>query len=108
MLATADHIETHDAGPKSPGSERFCVVARAVKPTHELIRFVAGPDRTIVPDIRHRLPGRGVWVTATRNAVREAVKRGALRRGLKAEVHVPDDLPDVVERLLMRSALDAL
>ena len=108
MLAIGEPMETHDSGPKAPGSERFCVVLRAVRPTDEMLRFVAGPDGTVVPDIKRKLPGRGVWVTATCEAVAEAVKRGALQRGLKANVKVPADLPDRVDRLLERAALDAL
>ena len=108
MLAIAEPMETRDAGPKAPGTERFCVVARAVRPTEEMLRFVAGPDGTVVPDIRRKLPGRGVWVTATREAVAEAVKRGALQRGLKVNVRVPAELPELVDRLLERAALDAL
>ncbi len=108
MLAIAEPMETCDTGPKAPGSERFCVVARAVRPTEEMLRFVAGPDGSVVPDLKRKLPGRGVWVTATREALAEAVKRGALQRGLKASVKVPADLPDLVDRLLERAALDAL
>jgi uncharacterized protein len=48
---------------------RLCVVTRAELPSSKLIRFVAGPDHQIVPDLAGRLPGRGVWVTATRAAV---------------------------------------
>jgi predicted RNA-binding protein YlxR (DUF448 family) len=108
MLAIADSMETRDSGPKTPGSERFCVVLRAVRPTDEMLRFVAGPDGTVVPDIKRKLPGRGVWVTGTREAVAEAIKRGALQRGLKANLKVSADLPDLVDRLLERAALDAL
>ena len=108
MLAIGEPMETRDSGPKAPGSERFCVVLRAVRPTDEMLRFVAGPDGTVVPDIKRKLPGRGVWVTATCEAVAEAVKRGALQRGLKANVKVPADLPDFADRLLERAALDAL
>jgi hypothetical protein len=98
-----------DAGPRrAPGSERLCIVTREVKPVSEMIRFVIGPDQHVVPDLRRRLPGRGVWVTATRAAVSEAVKRRAFARGFKAEVGVAPDLADEVERLLERSALDAL
>jgi uncharacterized protein len=98
-----------DAGPRrAPGSERLCIVTREVKPVTEMIRFVIAPDRNVVPDLRRRLPGRGVWVTATRAAVAEAVKRRAFARGFKADVGVAPDLADGVERLLERSALDAL
>jgi len=98
-----------DAGPRrAPGSERLCIVTREVKPVTEMIRFVIGPDQHVVPDLRRRLPGRGVWVTATRAAVAEAVKRRAFARGFKADVGVAPDLADEVERLLERSAFDAL
>ena len=108
MLARNDDALL-DAGPRrAPGSERLCIVTREVKPVSEMIRFVIGPDRNVVPDLRRRLPGRGVWVTATRAAVAEAVKRRAFARGFKADVGVAPDLADEVECLLERSALDAL
>jgi uncharacterized protein len=98
-----------DGGPRRvPGSERLCIVTREVKAVAEMIRFVIGPDRDVVPDLKRRLPGRGVWVTATRAAVAEAVKRRAFGRAFKAEVRVAPDLADEVERQLERSVLDAL
>ena len=36
-----------------------------MKPVDELIRFVVGPDG-VVPDLKRKLPGRGLWVTAER------------------------------------------
>ena len=30
----------------------------------ELLRFVLDPDGRVTPDLRNRLPGRGVWVSA--------------------------------------------
>ena len=108
MLARNDDALL-DAGPRrAPGSERLCIVTREVKPVSEMIRFVIGPDQHVVPDLRRRLPGRGVWVTATRAAVAQAVKRRAYARGFKADVGVAPGLADEVERLLERSALDAL
>src|SRR5262245_32429420 len=41
-----------DAGPKTSGPERFCVVERVAKPIEEMLRFVAGPDETLVPDLK--------------------------------------------------------
>lgn len=106
MAAEAEIIET-DAGPQHADRQRQCAVTRVVRPIDELIRFVAGPDG-IVPDLKRKLPGRGVWVSAQRQAVAEAAKRGVFARSLKAGVKVPPDLPDLVERLMVRAALDAL
>jgi predicted RNA-binding protein YlxR (DUF448 family) len=98
-----------DAGPRrTRGSERLCIVTREVKPVTDLIRFVIGPDSEVVPDLKRRLPGRGVWVTATRAAVAEAVKRRAFARAFKSEVRMAPDLADAVDRLLEQSVLDAL
>ena len=107
MPMQAQSIET-DAGPRSRiGPDRLCIATRSVRPVDDLIRFVAGPDG-LVPDLKRRLPGRGVWVTARRQTVADAVRRGAFKRSLKADVAVPADLADLVERLLVRAALDAL
>src|SRR5258705_6170030 len=90
-----EDAETDDKGPL-----RLCAVSRVQKPPEDLIRFVAGPDLAIVPDLARRLPGRGVWVDATRGAVTEAVRRKVFAKSLKKNVSVSADLPDLVERLL--------
>jgi len=107
MLAEAD-IE--DTGPRQArgATARTCVVTRAVKPVDELIRFVIAPDGAVIADLKRRLPGRGVWVTATRAAVDEAVKRKGFSRGFKREARAAADLAQEVERQLERAALDAL
>src|SRR6187401_1469482 len=101
--------EELDAGPRKggPGAERLCAVSRAVKPVDELIRFVVGPDG-VVPDLKRKLPGRGLWVTAERATLKDAVTRNVFARGFKREVSVAPELVDQTERLLVRSALDAL
>lgn len=89
--------------------ERSCAVSRQVRPVADLIRFVAAPDGTIVADLRRRLPGRGVWVTADRASVEMAQKKKVFARALKdSGVRVEGDLAEEVERLLERAALDAL
>src|SRR5262249_25665508 len=89
-------------------TERLCIATRQVRPVGELIRFVVGPDGTAVPDLKRRLPGRGVWITARRHLVEEAVRRRAFERGFKADVRVPADLADELDQLLEQSALNAL
>lgn len=88
--------------------ERTCVVTRAKGTPETLIRFVAGPDDMMVPDLAGRLPGRGVWVTCAKATVAAAAKTNAFARSLKRNVRVPDDLPGMVEALLARRAMDAL
>lgn len=89
--------------------ERSCALTRQVRPVDELIRFVAAPDGSIVPDLRRRLPGRGVWLSAERASVAEAVRKKVFARALKdGGVRAPQDLPEQVEDLLERAALDAL
>ncbi len=86
------------------GPERTCVATRAVLPVEQLIRFVPDPDGRLTPDIRGRLPGRGVWVTGTRAALDEAIRRKAFARSLKTSVVLPADLADQVEALLAADA----
>ena len=77
-------------------------------PEGRLIRFVAGPDGVVYPDLGRSLPGRGLWVEATREAVDAAVKRGLFSRAAKAKITAPADLADQVEALLVRRALERL
>jgi predicted RNA-binding protein YlxR (DUF448 family) len=107
MLARTGDIEL-DHGPRSRGAERFCIVTRAARPVEDMIRFVVAPDGEAVPDLKHNLPGRGVWVTATRIAVDRAVKAGAFARGFRRDVRLGVDLIGRTERLLENAALDAL
>jgi len=97
-----------DDGPHGRELERLCVATRSVRPVSELIRFVVSPTGEAMPDLKGNLPGRGVWVTATADALGEAIKRRLLARGFKREVTVSPDLLEQTGRLLERSALDAL
>lgn len=99
-----------DQGWREKGAitERLCILTRTVQPVSRMIRLVAGPDGAVVPDIRRKLPGRGVWITARHGLVARAVKRDAFSRALKGRFKTPGDLPDLIDRLLERAALDAL
>lgn len=90
------------------GPERTCVVTRQGRAPDDLIRFVVGPGDVLVPDIRRKLPGRGVWVSLSAAAVGEAVKRRAFERSLKTKVTVSPELPAEVDALLARDAIQAL
>lgn len=90
------------------GNDRMCVVTRARRSPDEMIRFVADPGGMIVPDLKRKLPGRGVWVTAASDLVDQAVRKRAFARGLKAAVDAPGDLAVRVDRLLQQDALQSL
>src|SRR3989442_15111748 len=109
MLARTQ-VDECDGGPRRAGrgGERFCAATGAVKPVAEMIRFVVGPDGAAVPDLKRRLPGRGIWITATRQALRTAIARKAFARSFKREVRIAPDLVETTERLIERAALDAL
>ena len=89
-------------------NERTCIVTRQSGAPDDLIRFVAGPDSALVPDLKRNLPGRGCWVTADRLHVERAAAKKLFARALKAEIQVPADLGDMVDRLLVRSALGSI
>jgi len=109
MLATAQESEL-DRGTTSvaAGTERTCALTRRVMPVTEMVRFVVGPAGEVVPDVKRKLPGRGLWVAGTRASIAEAVKRNVFQRGFKRDLKVTPVLADDTERLLERSALDAL
>src|SRR5262245_37679319 len=109
MQRLAEHAVTVcGAHTAAAPRERLCVATREVRPVGELLRFVVGPDGSVVPDLKRRLPGRGVWITARRHLVEEAVRRRMFGRAFKADVSVPAGLVDELDRLLERSALNAL
>lgn len=91
-----------------PMNDRTCIVTRQAGDPESLLRFVAAPDGTVTPDLRRKLPGRGVWVSARRPVLEEAIRRKLFGRGLKREVTIPPDLADTVDRLLVDAALGAL
>lgn len=102
--------ETRAAGdePRRHVPLRTCIATREVRPPDDLIRFVAAPDGTVVADLKRKLPGRGVWVSARREAVERAVARRAFARGLKTAVTVPEGLADAVEAALVEDLRQAL
>lgn len=90
------------------GPVRTCIVTRAERQPEEMIRFVLAPDGTVTPDLKRRLPGRGVWVTASAEVVAQAAKRRAFDRGFKGKAIVPGDLPGLVGRLMEADCLQGL
>ena len=93
MLALAD--PDLDNGPRTDRSAtmRMCAVSREVRPNDELIRFVVSPQGEVIPDLKRKLPGRGLWISASRRTVAEAVRRHQFSRGFKRDVRAAATLP---------------
>ena len=89
-------------------SERRCIATGEVQPKSGLIRFVAGPDGQVVPDILEKLPGRGVWVSASRSALNKATNKHLFVRGLKSPVTPSEGLIETVEAQLARRTIDLI
>lgn len=107
-MTTPDNIADDELefGPDKRGHkslERKCLALNAVRNPLEMVRFVKGPDNTIVADIAGKLPGRGVWVSAEKELLQKALKSGAFARGFKSKVTAPNDLVEQVEAGLQRS-----
>src|ERR1700743_2638102 len=108
MLALAD--PDLDNGPRADKSAtvRMCAGSREQRPVDERIRFVISPQGEVVPDIKRKLPGRGLWISASRQAVAEAVRRHQFSRGFKRGVRAAESLAADTEILLVRAAVEAL
>jgi uncharacterized protein len=88
--------------------ERKCIATGESQPKAGLIRFCLGPDGQVVPDILGRLPGRGIYVSADPAALDKAAKKGLFARAARQPVKVPQDLTEMVERLVAQRVVELL
>lgn len=100
-------ISKHDSdAERGPG--RRCIASGESLPTARLVRFVADPEGTIVPDVEGTLPGRGLWLTADRVMIEKAASKRLFANAARGNVTVDPDLADRVEELLRRRCLNHL
>jgi len=95
-------------GSRADARERRDIVSDEVLPEHRLLRFVAGPDGVVVPDVAAKLPGRGLWVEASRQAIAKAVEKKLFSRAAKTQVTATTDLADRAEKALVTRMLGDL
>jgi predicted RNA-binding protein YlxR (DUF448 family) len=114
MTAMADDLEAGTPDEGLAGEElasptlRRCIVTRQALEKPAMIRFVIGPDGQVTPDLKERLPGRGLWVTATREALDQAVAKHAFSKAAKQSVKVAPDLAERVTELAKREVAELL
>ena len=90
----------HDTAGGEP--LRRCLVTGVSLPKDKLVRFVAAPDDTVVPDVGNELPGRGAWVSANAKAIAKAVSKGQLAKALDPKADAA--LHGIIGALLAGSA----
>jgi len=93
---------------RTDGAMRKCIASGDLLPKAQMIRFVVGPDNAVVPDILGKLPGRGIWVSATRDALEKATAKNLFARAAKQTVTVSDDLVARVEAQLAQRLIDLI
>ena len=87
---------------------RRCIVTRATLPKAVMLRFVVAPNGDLVFDAASTLPGRGLWLSAGRDVVESAVKRGIFAKAAKQRVAVTDRLADQIVASLETRVVDLL
>jgi predicted RNA-binding protein YlxR (DUF448 family) len=100
----ADDMEAEE----ERGPYRRCLVTRVRQTPDGMIRFVVGPQQTLVPDVQATLPGRGMWLSARRDVIETALARKAFARAVRAEVLVPADMLAIIEAALTRRVIEIL
>ena len=90
------------------GPERTCIATGEKGSPGEMLRFALSAEGQVTPDIRLKLPGRGVWTRLSRDAVRRAAAKGAFSRAFRVKADAPEGLADRIDELLERDALQSL
>ncbi|NKB20433.1 MAG: RNA-binding protein [Alphaproteobacteria bacterium] len=104
----SDQQKPSSSGTGNLSRDRRCFVTFARKPTDELVRFVVAPDNSIVPDLAERLPGRGLWLSSSRETVNTACAKRLFAKAAGSPVTVREDLADAIEEQLHKRCLDLL
>jgi uncharacterized protein len=100
-------LSTNEAIEES-GSERTCLVTGWKGPPETMLRFALSGEGEVTPDIRRRLPGRGVWTQLDASIVRQAATKQAFARAFRAPAKAPPALAETVDHLLESDALQFL
>jgi len=106
-MADDSNAETEGEALASPTLRR-CIVTRQALEKPAMIRFVIDPEGRVTPDLKERLPGRGLWVTANRAILDQAVARNAFSKAAKQSVKVDRDLSERVAALAKREVAELL
>lgn len=84
------------------------IYSKELKNKSELIRFVLGPDNYIFADLNEKLPGRGMWVQANKDALEEVISRKLFNKACHADCKISEDFIDSVKNMLAKTVLNSI
>lgn len=93
---------------------RKCILTGSVQNKEDLLRFVLLKDGTLLPDFDKKLPGRGFYFSNSKQLLEDLVNKNKessknpLNKVLHTKVLIPDDLPEMIEKILEKKALNSL
>jgi len=81
---------------------RTCIGCRETFEKRDLIRIVRSPEGRLVPDLKAKLPGRGVYLCNRPACLQKAVRKNLFSRALRSPVSASDlaGLEETICRLL--------
>lgn len=89
-------------------TERKCIATGEIRPKSEMLRFVKAPDSRLIPDFNKKIPGRGLYVSNSRQALNYALQKNLFIKSIHLHLKIQDDFTEMVERLLYKKGLDAI
>ena len=87
---------------------RKCIVSGQVLDKEHLLRFTVLDDGQLIPDFKKKLPGVGVYVSASRDILSVAVNKNLFSKSLKRTVRISPDFVAMVEQLLKKHGLEQI
>lgn len=75
------------------GPIRTCIGCRKREEQNQMVRLALDPQavpRTVVVDLRRRLPGRGAWLHPSTDCLQSAVSRRAFARAFRGPVETSE------------------
>lgn len=87
---------------------RKCIVSGQVRDKEHLLRFTVLDTGQLIPDFKKKLPGVGVYVSASRDILSVAVNKNLFSKSLKRTVRISPDFVAMVEQLLKKHGLEQI
>lgn len=93
---------------KQETEDRKCILTGEVKSKDDLLRFTIVPGGKIVPDFKRKLPGRGIYVSNSKEMLEAAIRKNLFSKAAKGKAKAELPLVEMAEALLKKKGLEAV